>query len=226
MDEGHDKIAIGFGYVQIGLLLDRVRRAGGSIPSGYYVQQGREQDAVRTARLKLGGDISNAFMWYDLHPRLTQKGTANKRLKALIRIEARMASILNDINDNDLGTEISPLIRRNVDTGVGYHEIVGGMDALREAVTRLRRETGDPEPPLKINQSQNSLLLERLTEVYRESIGMDPLDGLGRNYHDLSGPFPEFLRSAYQLRGLKEPSDAGLEKALERAGLIGSSDSH
>lgn len=226
MDEGQDKTVIGFGYIQIGLLLEKVRQAGGSIPSKYYAQQGCEQDAVRAARLKLGGDISNAFMWYDLHPRLTQKGVANKRLKALIKIEAQMASVLEDINDNDLGNEICPLIRRNVDTGVGYHEILDGMDALREAVTRLKRETGDPEPPLKINQSQNSLLLERLTKVYRESIGMDPLDGLGRNYHDLSGPFPEFLRSAYELRGLKKPSDAGLEKALERAGIFGTSDNH
>ncbi|MDF3381942.1 MULTISPECIES: hypothetical protein [unclassified Sulfitobacter] len=226
MDEGQENTVIGFGYIQIGLLLEKVRQAGGSIPSKYYVQQGCEQDAVRAARLKLGGDISNAFMWYDLHPRLTQKGAANKRLKALVRIESRMASVLEDINENGLANEISPLVRRNVDTGVGYHEIVDGMDALRKAVMRLRRETGDPEPPLKINQSQNSLLLERLTKVYREGIGMDPLDGLGRNYHDLSGPFPEFLRSAYQLRGLERPSDAGLEKALERAGLLGASDNH
>lgn len=96
----------GWGFQEIGWLLDEVCRAGGSIPDRYMALGHTSVNlaAVRRERLCLGRAISCAFSWERMHPELTSEARSKKRVDDAAKISAQVARIVRAMERDKLLT--------------------------------------------------------------------------------------------------------------------------
>lgn len=224
-----DEKLLGWGYQQIGWLLDEVEREGAGIPEKYRaadherfdIEAIREQDAVRQARLEAGSKISFAFTWEALHPDMTSDAVSRQRVKSVGSIEGQIRRAITGLrNDETLLALLSVKMIASPDTGGGIHEAIEGMERTVLALQSLRQELSGVAPLRELNTSRQDLLFQGLANAYREIIGVEPREGYSCNYHDPQGPFVAFVKAALQLAGAKPKSQAALEGAIKSAGIM------
>ncbi|MEP7452415.1 hypothetical protein [Phyllobacterium sp. SB3] len=206
-----------WGSEAIGDLLDKVQKAGGTIPERYLCPKGSspEQAGIAgDARRQLGEKISWAFFFEEFHPELTSKTPAKERYKKLNSMKKQLSMLLSPLEDDLLKSQLSARVSWR---GHDLANIVEGMKALRESALdelKVFAETKSHEQKLMPNlkETPQELLLGRLGKVYREGLGLEP---------DIKekGPFVAFVDASYLLAGKKKPKSGDtITKALRRAG--------
>lgn len=218
----------GWGYQQIGWLLDQVESAGAIIPEKYRtvnhdrfdIESSREQDAVRQARLEAGNKISFAFTWEALYPDMARDAVSRQRVESAGKIEGQIRrAIVGLRDDKTLLALLSAKMLANPDTGGGAHEAIRAMECTLLSLQSLRQELSDVAPLRDLNISRQGLLFEQLAKSYQEILGIDPHSGMVYSYQAYHGPFVTFLHAAFTLAGKPALNDEAMTKALQRSGF-------
>jgi len=223
----------GWGYAQVGWLLEEVRGAGGTIPDRYYPKDVsgeaplREREAAlaaaRTARSDFGNEISDAFSWHRLHGDLTSAARAKARVRSLSALPGQAARLQRTLHDD-------PWLRRKLsdaigfDNGIGLHEISEGLQRLAKTARDLAAVMEGTALWPELGMTAQELLFKRLAAAYRDGLDANPSQGTVKTYNAPSGPFVAFVRAAFCLAEQPDLTDPALYKALQRAGLIGRAD--
>lgn len=224
-----DEKLLGWGYRQIGWLLDEVESAGAVIPEKYRsvdherfdIEAVREQDAVRLARLSAGQLISFAFTSSAMHPNVASDAVARQRLIRAGRIEGQIRRAISSLREDEtMLALLSARMLADPDSGGGIHGVIAGMDRAVLALQSLSSELPEAAPIKGTIPTKQQLLFQELASAYQEIIGAEPRDGYSCNYHDPQGPFVAFVKAAFQLADAAPMKQAALEGAIKSAGIM------
>lgn len=218
----------GWGFEQVGWLLQEVTAAGGIVPSRYHCasDEPEEWERVRKARIRLGQTINLAFTHERLVYELGSEAKARSRLKALRSIEGQLGRALRAFDADPAlsawvtGEMLRPQPQRPngsddpAQIEASLNEVLAGMRHLRDVAKSLGRS---PEgAPLSGLGSPQDVLLSRLAAGYRKGMDADPIKDTVNKNNDYRGPFPAFVRAAYHLAGRGERGADALTQSILR----------
>lgn len=228
MDRANDEHR-GWDYQAIGWLLEKVQEDGGKIPLHFFPDPSctESQSRAREARLDFGHIISMAFTLEKLYPELTGGAKERSRKKKLDVMFGQLKKLSSPLkNDEILASRLSLRLPIDPETGVGLFGIIQNLDRLSDAI-KAEADSIDLHhrgfiPTLKLTPQE--LLLTRLRAAYCDGLSADHIDGLSKTWSAPKGPFVTFLYCSYQLAGRPKPAPETLYKALDRAGLLPTTD--
>jgi hypothetical protein len=223
-----------WGFEQISYLLAQVQEAGGTVPGRYL----SPDDAARTACLRLGRALALAFAMELVDEEFKTDMRWERRIEQLWSIETNANSILEDIGNDPvlrlMATTVPP-DRRTSDSEGGYDKS-NLFDSLKFSLQLVAKRASSAKKLLEefgrsggfeMNMdgpSSQPTLLQSLDSIYEEYLDSDPLSGIVKTYNKPGGPFVAFVRAAHHVAKKPAMNDATLYKALQRAGLIGQTD--
>ena len=161
----------GWGYEEIGWLLEQVRKEGGVIPDRYHPADGDPAaiNSARHARLGFGQAISGAFSWHRFHRDLTSDAPWKQRVSSLAALRGQVSRIQRALDaDPRLRSKLSDAV--GFDNGIGLHEISLGLRRLGDAAQKLEAVVGETAPLPDIGMTAQEMLLDRLAKAYREGL--------------------------------------------------------
>lgn len=207
----------GWGFQEIGWLLDQVEAEGGTIPARYRHQDNSPEEwkRVREARQKLGSNISWAFTWKGVSRGLGGDAKAQKRLALMGKIQGQLQRALS-------GFEGDPMLQTLIDAKFGINEVTGsGLSDLLDEMRRLSdiliaARSAAPTSGLNGEPQGQQRLFSLLAKAYREGIEADPATDIAKTYRDYHGPFVAFVHAAFHLAGQPSQTGEALTKALQR----------
>lgn len=219
----------GWGFQQMGWLLQEVKAAGGDIPSRYHASghNPTEWKSARIARSNLGQSISWAFTTEVLTRDLKSEPKARQRLDALGRLEGQLNRSIEILdNDKTLSGWVADQLRLTLpdyQADDGYsehmqprlHDILISMRRLRD-VAKARQDFLGSAPLGKLEANPQEVLLVGLAKAYRKGLDAEPMAGMKKSYNAYHGPFPAFVCAAYYLEGRAVPEAAALTKSIQR----------
>jgi hypothetical protein len=161
--------------------------------------------------------VSDAFTHRDVLPDLTDSGRANRRAKDLATIFGQVFRLKSRLEKLSLDEGGDPDLLERIDQKgrADYPDALAFLSNLLSAVEGLQKDIGDRPLLGDVHTTAQSVLIQSLAEAYSQFFGTNPSDGLIREFSNYHGPFPAFLRKAYELSG--DPKSAStLTVALQR----------
>ena len=161
--------------------------------------------------------VSDAFTRRDVLPDLTDIGRANRRAKDLATIFGQVFRLKSKLEKLSLHEGGDPDLLERIDQKcrADYPDATAFLSNLLSAVEGLQKDIGDRPLLGDIHTTAQSVLIQSLAEAYGQFFERNPSDGLVREFSNYHGPFPAFVRKAYELSG--DPKSAStLTVALQR----------
>ena len=166
---------------------------------------------------QLAEDVSDAFARRDVLPDLTDIGHANRRAKDLATIRGQVFRLKSKLEKLSLDEGGDPDLLERIDQKgrADYPDAIAFLSNLLSAVEGLQKDIGDRPLLGDVHTTAQSILIQSLARAYGKFFGRNPSDGLVREFSNYHGPFPAFVRKAYELSG--DPKSAStLTVALQR----------